>query len=261
MKIYSSLGPFKEELFKGRIRSFTHIIDKLKKAGFDGIEINSIVFEIYNQRILPLNLSFKGIDYSMVSLHSNYLDFNLGSIDSYTRHACIEQAVNEYGFALKNGIRTVTIHPGRVKGIQRETAMKLLWDSLSQIFTKIQKSGTKLCLENMDNKKEKLCNNPSEIEETLSKFPELGLTVDLAHLGLNNEDIGMFLDKFESRIYHIHISGVREGFPHSEVSLAKSEIDFAPFLIRYSGKDIAVVIENHLWEDVVESKEILERIV
>ncbi|MCD6121508.1 MAG: sugar phosphate isomerase/epimerase [Spirochaetales bacterium] len=258
MKIYSSLGPFKEQVFGGSIRSFAQIADKLKIAGLDGIEINSIIFEKNYQNLLPFNFNFRGIDYSMVTLHSNYQDCNLGSANSFTRNAGIEQVVDEYEFAENNGVRIVTIHPGRVKGIPREAAMGLLWNSLSDIYKRIEQSETKLCIENMDNKQEKLCNRLSEIEKTLSKFPDLGLTVDFAHLGLNNENIGMFVEKFKSRICHIHISGVKKGYRHGDVSLSRSEIDFMPFLTSFVRKNITAVIENNRWDDVIESKKVLE---
>lgn len=140
-------------------------------------------------------------------------------------------------------------------------ALGLFWDSLQEALDGCPLEKTRLCLENMDNKAEKLCNNAEEIRSTLDRFPSLRLTVDFAHLGLNGMDIGAFLNEFEEKIAHIHISGVIKGVAHGKVPLTESSIDFRPYLRRFTERETVVVIENGSWENVLDSKTVIDSVI
>ena len=115
-----------------------------------------------------------------------------------------------------------------------------------------------VCLENMDHRKEKLCDTTEEIWITVERFLRLGLTADLAHLGLTGADSGSLIDEFADRIAHLHVSGVVHGQPHGRISPAASSIDLRLFLKVFRGKEIAAVIENRPWEIMIESTNILD---
>ena len=261
MKIYSNLSPFVDGILSGEIDDFSKISDVLLDNGFDGIEINQVYFDIYHQGILSTGFDIESIDFSGeklgISIHSNYFDFNLASINPFSREAAIEQVAKEYNFASEKNIKMLTIHPGRVRKVSRETACKLLIDSLGRVFERLPESDLTLSIENMDGKRDKLLNQVEEIGSLLSAFPGLGLTVDFAHLGLNGEDIDSFLGKFSERIVHVHLSGVKRGKRHGDVALDKSEIDFSRYLSGFIERDVAVVIENRKWEDLISSKRFL----
>lgn len=245
----------------GRVKTIPDIAAVLKQAGLDGLEINAYVLEAAELFAPGLGLSpdrLDTLDCSRISLHSNHVDFNLGSLNPYVRRAAIEQLLAEAALASAHGIGILNIHPGWVKKVERRQALRFFWDSLSSFFSACPKQGPRICLENMDQRPEKLCNKSDEIKSTMEKFPRLGLTVDFAHLGLTGADIGAFLAEFDERIAHVHISGVRDGVPHGRVSLRESRIDFGPYLRRLAGRDLIVVIENRSWETMLTSKSVIE---
>ena len=236
-------------------------METVQSAGLDGIEINCYILDLPDILSFKRPLSLGDFDCSKASLHSNHIDFNPGSPNPYTRRAGIAQLKEEIIIAEEHGIRTLTIHPGFVKKIPRSMALSFFWDSLQEALDYCPLNKTRLCLENMDNKADKLCNNTEEIRSTLDRFPNLCLTVDFAHLGLNRMDIGAFLNEFDKRIAHIHISGVIDGVAHGKVPLTESRIDFRPYLRRFKDRDIAVVIENRSWENVLSSKTVIDTII
>jgi sugar phosphate isomerase/epimerase len=193
-----------------------------------------------------------------LSLHSNYVDFNPASLNPYARKAALDQLRDEIELCERYSIPILTIHPGWAKKISRRLALNHLWRFLSEIFNSHHSTGTMLCLENMDHRREKLCNNAEEIALTLEHFPQLMLTVDFAHLGLTGMDIPTFLDRFDKRIAHLHLSGVIRGKRHAEIPLSASELDFKFHLERYRDREIVAVIENQSWELMMASRKILE---
>ena len=235
------------------ITNTKEIITQIKKVKLDGIEFNTRFLELLRIYMPEWNLSLNDFSTIGTSLHSNFIDFNLGSINPYIREAGINQLKDEIILAEKYGIKNLTIHPGRVKKIDRSAALNLFWDSLSEIYSSILPGTTGICLENMDQRPEKFCNNIDEIRATLEKFPQLYLTLDLAHLGYSGIEINSFLDEFIDRIAHIHISGMSNGFSHHRISLSKSKISFQHYLKRFIEKDIIVVIENYDWDTMLKS--------
>lgn len=243
------------------ITSVKEIITQLNKAELDGIEFNIRIFEFFKFYMPEWNLSLNDFTTIGTSLHSDFIDFNLGSINPYIREAGINQLRDEIILAEKFGIKNLTIHPGRVRKIDRSTALNLFWDSLSIIYSSCPLEKTKICLENMDQRPEKFCNNIDEIRATLEKFPQLYLTLDFAHLGYTGIGVNSFLDEFMDRIAHIHISGMINGISHHRVSLSKSKICFQHYLERFLEKDIIVVIENYDWDTMLQSLNEINKII
>jgi sugar phosphate isomerase/epimerase len=245
----------------GRLKTIPDIAAVLDQAGLDGLEINAYVLEAAELFAPGLGLSpdrLDSLDCSRISLHSNHVDFNLGSLNPYVRRAASKQLLDEAALASAHGIGILNIHPGWVKKIERRQALRFFWDSLSSFFSACPEQGPRICLENMDQRPEKLCNRAAEIRSTLQRFPRLNLTVDFAHLGLTGADIGAFVAEFDQRIAHVHISGVQNGVPHGRVSLDESRIDFGPYLRRLAGRDLIAVIENRSWEAMLASKSVIE---
>ncbi len=256
MRIYTSYGAVRSLIQRGAITSGLEIPRRLEAAGLDGLELNTGVLESKGGVVPDFSLSdLNGLG---LTLHSNYVDFNLGSFNPFIRRAGIEQLRAEIRLAEENRIPVLTIHPGWVKKIERRLALEFFRDSLAEIYDSYPPAEVQICLENMDQRPEKLCSTAEEIGQILEKFPGLGLTADFAHLGLNRIDIGSFLDRFDRRIAHVHVSGIIHGKPHSQVSLAASQIDLRPFLKRFRDRDIAMVIENKPWEIMADSLKVLK---
>lgn len=256
-RIYAGLGPFRDDLLAGRIGGGANLAAAAKDAGLDGLEINPFGLELARDAGLSLGIAdLRGIE---LSLHSNYLDFSLASPNSYVRRAAVAQLHDELALAELHEIEVLTFHPGRVRSVDRRTALELFWQALSQVCD--HGRSVQLCLENMDHKDQKLCTREEEIGATLDRFPSLRLTVDLAHLGLRNADIGAFLDQFEHAVAHVHVSGVIHGTPHSKVSLAESSIDLSPYIERLADRNLAFVIENGTRQTLDESLGVLRKLI
>lgn len=242
------------------IRNGGEIPSTLEGAGLDGLEINSRVFDLVDKLHPGFLFSLGDLDGFPLSLHSNYVDLNPASLNSFVRKAAVEQWRSEIDLCRSHRIPILTVHPGWVNKIERQLALEFFWDCLSKVLDSVSGKSARvtICLENMDDKKEKLCNTTEEIRATLERFPQLSLTADLAHLGLTGAAIGSFMDDFAERIVHLHVSGVVLGQPHGQISLAASSIDFRSFLKRFRGRNIAVVIENQPWEVMIESRNILD---
>lgn len=260
MRIYTSFGAVYSLIQRGIIKKSSEIGPTLEAAGLHGLEFNPCILEISPRYAPGFSFSPAELKDIPLSLHSNYVDFNLGSLNPFIRKAAIEQLKAEIRLAGEWNIPVLTIHPGWVRKIKRELAMEFFWDSLATFLENLEPTAPIICLENMDHRPHKLCNTAEEISKTLERFPALKLTVDFAHLGLTGEDITSFLDRFQHRIEHIHISGVIPGKPHSEVSLDASRIDFRPFIRRFLDRDIITVIENRPWEIMMASKRALENL-
>jgi sugar phosphate isomerase/epimerase len=259
MRIYTNFGSVYSLIQRGVIKKGSEIFPTLQTAGLDGLEINPYTLELLDRLAPDFSFSLEDLKGVPLSLHSNYLDLNPASLNPYARKAAVEQLVNEIELCENHSIPILTIHPGWVKKIERQLALEFFWDSLSTVLDSVsgKSSQLKICLENMDHRAEKLCNSSEEIRSTLERFPQLGLTADLAHLGLTGAQIGSFIDDFAERIAHLHVSGVTKGKSHGSISLAASSIDFRTFLKIFQGWNIAAVIENQPWEVMIESRDVL----
>lgn len=260
MRIYTGFGSVYSLIQRGAIKNGGEISSTLQAAGLDGLEINSYVFDLMDKLAPDFYFTLEDLKGFPLSLHSNYVDLNPASLNPYVRKAAVEQLVNEIELCENHSIPILTIHPGWVRKIERQLALEFFWDSLSTVLDSVsgKSSQLKICLENMDHRAEKLCNNAAEIRATLERFPQLGLTADLAHLGLTEADIGAFIAEFIEQIAHLHVSGVVQGQPHGRTSLAASSIDFRTFFKIFQGRNIAAVIENRPWEVMIESRDVLD---
>jgi len=248
-RIYSSIHPF--------LPFLPDIQGDVRRAGLDGVEMPCRLLDptLAGELSLPPE-RLRGL---RTSLHSDFADFNLASANPCVRRACVQQLRAEMALAAQWGFAPLTFHPGTSKKSERDEALRLLWKSLEELRSSASSWPARLCLENMDDKPDKLCGSEEEISHTLERFPGLGLTVDMAHLGLRGADIAAFMSAFDSRIAHIHVSGVRPGESHGRVSLKRSRVDFAPFLEALKDRDVAFVIENATWDLMMESRDVLEK--
>lgn len=258
MRIYTNFSPLLSLIERGEIHAGSEIVPVLQSAGIDGLELNARILDLKQYLLPEFSFCIDQLNGLPLSLHSDYVDFNPASVNPYTRKAALDQLRDEIELCERYSIPILTIHPGWAKKIGRRLALDHFWRFLSEIFDSHHCPGTMLCLENMDHRREKLCNNAEEIALTLERFPQLMLTVDFAHLGLTGTDIPTFLDRFEKSIAHLHLSGVIAGKRHGEISLPASELDFKSHLERYRDTEIAAVIENQSWELMLSSKKILD---
>jgi sugar phosphate isomerase/epimerase len=259
VRIFANLSPFSPQILAGAIGSGRDLMREVDRHGFDGIEMNLAALSRPGGERL-----FEGLDYDRVTFHSNYFEFNPGAANPYVRDAAVRQLQDELAFASKRGALVVTFHPGaRGKKASREESLENAMASVRRVVEQgagILASGRPLlCVENMDANPEKLCGAEEELASMLERVPEIGLTLDLAHLGLRGLDVERFAGRFAGRIRHVHASGVIAGKTHGEVSLDESTVDFSAFVRGCAASDRIVCIENRSLELACASKRALER--
>ena len=162
----------------------------------------------------------------------------------------------------------LTFHPGsKGKRLTREDSFERSIETIAGVLenfrNRINAGKTVLCYENMDNSPDKLCRSPEENEEYLRRLPDLWMTFDIAHAGLNSLDIGAFLERLGKRVRHIHASGVVPEKSHGDVSVEESLVDLVTplgeFLSASDHRDIVVCLENRTMDLAMASQRFLER--
>jgi sugar phosphate isomerase/epimerase len=259
MRIFANLSPFAPQILAGRISGGAELMSEVDRHGFDGIEMNLAALARPGGERL-----FKGLDYNRVTFHSNYFEFNPGAANPYARDAAVRQLRDELAFASGRGALVLTFHPGmKGKKTSREESLENVVASIRRVIEQgagILTSGRPLlCVENMDANPEKLCGAEEELAFVLERLPEIGLTLDLAHLGLRGVDVERFAGRFAGRIRHVHASGVIAGKSHGEVSLEDSTVDFSAFVRGAAASDRIVCIENRTLELARATRGVLER--
>ena len=231
---------------------------EVDRHGFDGIEVNLFCLtRPGGERLL------EGLDYDRVSFHSNYLEFNPGASNPYIRDAAVRQLQDEIALASKRRALVLTFHPGaQGKRASREESLENTVASIRSVIDRcsgaVASGRPFFCVENMDQKPDKLCGAEEELAFVLERLPEVGLTFDVAHAGLRGLDIPRFASRFADRIRHVHVSGVIEGRPHGEVSLAESTVDFSAFFRGFGSSDRIACIENRSLALACATRRVLE---
>lgn len=102
--------------------------------------------------------------------------------------------------------------------------------------------GSRLLIENMDSRKT-AGKNRAELEVVFEQLPEAGFCFDVAHawtvdpsMQVGNE----LLDRFASRLKHVHLSSISTDLGHVPLSIEQEEL-FAPLLSRC--RDVPWILE------------------
>ena len=258
MYIYTTLGPFKDDIRRGAISSGSELQQRVYQAGFDGIELSlGMLYEPTGQSLL------ESIDFGNVTFHSDHNEFSLGSQNPYRRRAAVEQLGDEIAACIDKGVRVLTFHPGyHGKRVSRQQAHENVIAALGEVIrahtVALDSGNVTLSIENMGASEDKLCRTPEELKQVLDAHPALSLTFDIAHCAYNQSDCDEFLDKLGERVRHVHVSGYRAGLPHKKVALDESEVDMRPVIQRLNRDGMIFCIESNALEVACRSKAVLE---
>lgn len=237
--------------------NFLEQIRSAKKDGFFACELNTY---LRDRRFLTKNIEAVLRENMIISVHANFIDNNISSLNPYMRRTSISQIKNDIIFAGAIKSKVVIVHPGQYEPGYEEDAYEQLNSSLQKLIPLANEHQTVLTLENMDGTGTKLFSKYQDLKKILALHPELKITLDFAHLGMTNQDISQFVDDFMDRIAHFHISGYFRMKPHPEISLRESQIDFRPYLNKIKNWDKIIVIENADRLSTSLSKEVIESV-
>lgn len=258
MYIYTTLGPFTDDIRQGAISSGRELQQRVYEAGFDGIELSlGMLYEPTGQNLL------ESIDFGNVTFHSDHNEFSLGSQNPYRRRAAVEQLGDEVAVCIDKRVPVLTFHPGyQGKRVSRHqahaSAIAALGEVIAAHTVALESGNVTLSIENMGASEDKLCRTPEELEQVLAAHPALSVTFDIAHCAYNQLDTGEFLDKLGERVRHVHVSGYRPGLPHKKVALYESEVDMRPIIQRLNRDGMIFCIESSALEVACRSKAVLE---
>ena len=147
------------------------------------------------------------------------------------RQASVQEIFHSLEVAAKLGAQKVVLHPGHIGGLGSfvmETALAHANHSLEAIIKRSQALGLCVCLENMFPRCRAFV-EPDDFVDIMERFPDLKLTLDTGHANIgskNGRRILKFIEKFGSRIGHLHISD-NFGQRDDHIPLGNGAIDFA----------------------------------
>ena len=238
----------------------TNFLEQLNSAREDGFSACELNTYFQGKRFLEKSIETVRKEDVTTSVHANYIENNISSLNPYMIRSSITQIENDIAFAGAIKSKVVIVHPGAYQPGYEEDAYHQLNLSLQRLIPIARKHQTVLTLENMDGAGTKLFSKYQDIKRILALHPELRITLDFAHVAMTNQDISEFLNDFGDRIAHFHISGYMKTKPHTEISLVESQIDFKPYLEKIKNWDKIIIIENAGRFSTLQSKEVIESV-
>ncbi len=237
--------------------NFEDAIEDAQKDGFSALEVHTV---FHNLQSLRKTFKLSSNENLYFSVHAKYFENNISSLNPYMRESSLLQIKDDIIFAEEIKSKIVTVHPGEYRPGYEEDSYELLNQSLKLLIPFALKHHTVLSLENMDGTGTKLFSNYNDIRRILDLHPDLRITLDFAHLAMTNQDFLLFLNEFQDRIVHFHISGYIPDKPHPSVSLLESHMNYEPYLEKIKDWDKIVVIENEKRDLALKSKTALETV-
>jgi len=148
-------------------------------------------------------------DLKPVTVHGPVLDLNPCSVNPDVAEISIKNTVEAVELSEFLGAQVLTIHPGRrtAKRPAGRRDLERFQVYIDRIREASEKSGVKICIENMPPKINSLFSEPKQMRDLLDNEEWLYLTLDIAHAMTNNDrDVLDFLELAGERILNVHIS-------------------------------------------------------
>jgi sugar phosphate isomerase/epimerase len=126
----------------------------------------------------------------------------IGSPMKSLREAAIKEAIKYFEVFNKLGVEFVTVHanwPGIVFSPKEGVGFQI--ESLRKLIKEAKKYNLKLMYEPVDTSND----NIENVSEVLENVPELFLHLDFGHANLFGQNPEEFIEKFQSKIKHIHL--------------------------------------------------------
>ncbi len=177
-----------------------------KKNGFDYLDLTlePPVFQAGTGRMEEWKMALREYDVGIVGHTAYYLP--LASPYETLRQAALEEMRWALRVFAEIGAPTVTVHPDRsiISSLSSREIMRRNLQSLEEILRMAEPLGLRILIENMD----RTFNTVDQIQEALSRMPQIGFHLDVGHANLNTERnrTEQFLQAFREKISHVHLS-------------------------------------------------------
>jgi sugar phosphate isomerase/epimerase len=209
-------------------------IAEIGEMGFDYLELTMDPPEANPQKILAQKKSILDLlaEYHMEI--AGHLPTFLGTADLYEslRRASIQENFDAMEAAAELGITKMALHPGYITGLGRyvmDKAKGHAMESMEVLLKKAISLNITLCIENMF-PQSRFLSNPNEFQEVFTAFPEVRLTLDIAHANLGGRNKSSeFIRLYGYRIGHVHACD-NFGREDSHLPIGAGLIDFQKIL-------------------------------
>ncbi|MCX6695747.1 MAG: sugar phosphate isomerase/epimerase [Candidatus Altiarchaeota archaeon] len=142
------------------------------------------------------------------TVHAPHHELGLCAWNPAVNSLAVREIVKSLDIASELDSKAVTFHTGRVR-LDDESCRVRLRSNLESLNDVAGDYSCKLCLENPHDGFFSRLDNLLEVTEGLKN---IYLTLDLAHLSMNEKDLGKFKSKLRRRVRNAHISRItREG--------------------------------------------------
>jgi len=269
---------------KGRVgryeKDIFHILDQYQKNDIRDIELGSALG--YFDDIPRLIQLKKEHDFNFI-MHCYFpplkkpFMMNLASGNARTRQNSLDIALNAIDLCRRLDSDLYTIHPGsssdsdtdlKVIGavISYEDAYQNLKSSILVMLDKAKENKIKLGLENMPSMAH--AQIFSKAEEFVRLFDDigskdLGMLLDIGHLGLASQKLGFskedFISKIKDKIFEFHCHQTNEGVDHNSITSPKLFDVFPKEVLKRS----LLTLESHKLsiEDIKNNISLMEKVV
>ena len=127
----------------------------------------------------------------------------IGSPNRNLRSAAVQEVTRTFETFKSIGVKLVTVHadwPSSMFSIDEGVSFQS--ESLRQLVKEASKNGLEIVYELSVSRE----NTVENIDKVLCDVPELGFHLDIGHANLNGNKPERFIERFHSRLRHVHLS-------------------------------------------------------
>ncbi|MCD4846488.1 MAG: sugar phosphate isomerase/epimerase [Methanosarcinales archaeon] len=197
------------------------IIEILTRAGIDSIEFWPETPEFWMHRHEPDAIEQLKKTISVLTdhctVHAPILDLNASSYNEHVCKATIMETLWTIDLSSMLEASILTIHPGHRTVHRAPTPMDKdrFFHYLSVCIEYASQVGITLALENMTRDIRSMCYDVAGMSEVLLKYPDLMITLDIAHALYSGKDTAMeFIHELGDRIVNVHSGDIHNSAPH-----------------------------------------------
>src|SRR3989338_1869275 len=226
MNIGKSFTPYQKKTHFDRVKAVAFA----KSDGFSAFEFSLLVTPA--DTYFKISRDIVKIKDMVFSVHANHIDTNIASINEDIRRTSVEQVKTAIQFAKRIDSKIVVVHPGIYnRKIYEQDAYFNLYRSLDELLPFAKKWGVNICIENMEDSERRLLTTLHQISRILDRYDGLKFAFDVTHAAKNDPNTYReYYKRFEPKIMHIQISGLKKSRQPGDVPLGLSELDFTEFI-------------------------------
>ncbi|MFH1092299.1 MAG: sugar phosphate isomerase/epimerase family protein [Pseudomonadota bacterium] len=241
-------------LFGGTNSPFRPLEDEIKNLAATGVDYLEICLdppqaspEILRPKIPMIKRVLEGEGLQLLVAHLPTFVW-LADIYPGIREASAAEVVKTLEISAELGIKKAVLHPGYLTGLMtflKDYSQKASEESLSRILEKAGEFGLTICLENLFPRAGQMY-LPQEFTEVLEKFPDLMMTLDLAHANIKapRERMKEMIQAGGARIRHVHLADNNgQEDDHLPVGAGRADLAGGLAALKAMGYDETITLE------------------